>query len=434
MNKILTLTALGTVLLAVNAHAAGFHLREQSAAAQGNAFAGATAGAENNSYAYFNAAGLTRQKGTQFNVGGTYIAPKAEAKNVRYLNSDGSDAGRRGNDVSNIVHAAVAPNMTYSHQIDDKKYVGVSLNVPYGMVTKYDSGWAGSDHGITSKVTAVTVTPMGAYKVNDKLSLGAGLQMQYIKAKLSNTARPLANAPDPYKNTDPVYSRVEGDTFDIGYQLGAMYEFDDNTRVGVAYRSQIKHKLKGEIEADTSVYGPAGNAMVGPLLNQDISARLTTPDMLSLGVFHQVNDKWAVMAEYQRVFWSSFEDLTIRGEDSNSQLSKVNENWRDTNFYAVGANYQIDNQWTWRLGLAYDQAAARYANRTPRIPDSDRLWYSTGLSYKYNDKLTFDLAYTYIYAHKAAMNTHTTGNAGAHASADYTNSVQLFGFSLNYNF
>ena len=82
MNKILTLTALGTVLLCANAQAAGFHLREQSAAAQGNAFAGATAGAENNTYAYFNVAGLTRQKGTQFNIGGTYIAPKASAKDV----------------------------------------------------------------------------------------------------------------------------------------------------------------------------------------------------------------------------------------------------------------------------------------------------------------------------------------------------------------
>lgn len=423
MNKILTLTALGTVLLAVNAHAAGFHLREQSAAAQGNAFAGATAGAENNSYAYFNAAGLTRQKGTQFNVGGTYIAPKAEAGNVKKLGPTGADTGVRGSDVSNIVHAAVAPNMTYSHQIDDKKYVGVSLNVPYGMVTKYDTQWPGSDHGITSKVTAVTVTPMGAYKVNDKLSLGAGLQMQYIKAKLSNSV-------SAYQVEK---SRLEGDTFDIGYQLGAMYEFDENTRVGLGYRSKIKHKLKGEIEASLIPQHPAS-----PLLNQDISARLTTPEMLSLGVFHQVNDKWAVMAEYQRVFWSSFENLTIKGETLNQPtgyISNVKENWRDTNFYAVGANYKIDNQWTWRLGLAYDQAAARYANRTPRIPDSDRLWYSTGLSYKYNDKLTFDLAYTYIYAHKAAMNTFVTGNASAtHASADFTNSVQLFGFSLNYNF
>lgn len=432
MNKILTLTALGTVLLCANAQAAGFHLREQSAAAQGNAFAGATAGAENNTYAYFNVAGLTRQKGTQFNIGGTYIAPKASAKDVKYVG--GPNDGERGPDINNIVHAAVAPNMTYSHQIDDKTYVGMSLNVPYGMVTKYDRGWAGSDHGITSKVTSVTVTPMAAYKATDKLSLGAGLQMQYIKAKLSNTARPLAELA---QDSTPTYSRLDGDTFDVGYQLGAMYEFNENTRVGVGYRSKIKHKLKGEIEADTSVFGQLG-MVVNPLLNQDISARLTTPEMFSLGVFHQVNDKWAVMAEYQRVFWSSFENLTIKGETTNqpgkTYISDVKENWRDTNFYAVGANYKIDDQWTWRLGLAYDQAAARYANRTPRIPDSDRLWYSTGLSYKYNDKLTFDLAYTYIYAHKAKMNSEVTGNKGAHASADFSNSVQLFGFSLNYNF
>ena len=436
MKKILTLTALGTVLLVANAQAAGFHLREQSTSAQGNAFAGATAGAENNTYAYFNAAGLTRQKGTQFTVGGTYIAPKASAGNVR--KADGS----RGADVNNIVHAAVAPYMTYSNQIDDKTFFGVSLNVPYGMVTKYDRDWAGSDHGITSKVTSVTVTPMAAYKATDKLSLGAGLQMQYIKAKLTNTAHPLAGYAGTGHELEPlsgaqVYSRIQGDTFDIGYQLGAMYELNDKTRFGIGYRSEIKHKLKGDIEADTSILGPA-SASVNPLLNQDISARLTTPAMLSLGAYHEVNDKWALMAEYQRVYWSSFDYLTIKGESVNQAegyVSNVKEKWRDTNFYAIGANYKIDHQWTWRLGLAYDQSAVRYEHRTPRIPDSDRLWYSTGLNYKYNDKLTFDFAYTYIYAHKAHMNTQNITPADVNkASVDYSNSVQLFGFSLNYHF
>ena len=100
MKKILTLTALGTILLASNAMAAGFHLREQSAAAQGNAFAGATAGAENNSYAYFNAAGLTRHKGDQFTAGATYIAPQAQATNI---------SGVGGNEDSyNVVHPAWA--------------------------------------------------------------------------------------------------------------------------------------------------------------------------------------------------------------------------------------------------------------------------------------------------------------------------------------
>ncbi len=424
MNKILTLTALGTILLATsNVQAAGFHLREQSAAAQGNAFAGATAGAENNSYAYFNAAGLTRQKGTQFNIGGTYIAPKARAENVKYIDSNGET--QRGSDINNIVHAAVAPNMSISHQVDDKTFLGVSMNVPYGMVTKYDRDWAGSDHGITSKVTSVTVTPMVAYKATDKLSLGAGAQLQYMKAKLTNTASAYG--------VDHV--RLQGDTFDIGYQLGALYEFNDDTRIGLGYRSEVKHKLKGETEASPSAAGGMTGAMVNALLNQDISARLTTPAMASIGVFHQLNEKWAVMAEYQRVFWSSFDYLTIMGEDTKSQVSKVKEKWRDTNFFAVGASYQIDNQWKWRLGLAYDQSAVRMKHRTPRIPDSDRLWYSTGLNYQYNDKLSFDLAYTYIYAHKAHMHTkNITPNDVNKASVDFTNSVQLFGFSLNYKF
>ena len=270
---------------------------------------------------------------------------------------------------------------------------------------------------------------MAAYKATDKLSLGAGVQLQYMKAKLTNTAHPLAGR---HPLNPKVNTRLEGDTFDIGYQLGALYEFNENTRLGIGYRSEVKHKLKGEIEADTSALGVP---QVTALLNQDISARLTTPAMASIGLFHQLNEKWAVMAEYQRVFWSSFDYLTIMGEDTKSQVSQVKEKWRDTNFFAVGASYQIDNQWKWRLGLAYDQSAVRMKHRTPRIPDSDRLWYSTGLNYQYNDKLSFDFAYTYIYAHKAHMHTQNiTPNDVNRASVDFTNSVQLFGFSINYKF
>ncbi len=418
MKKIITLTALGTILVASNAMAAGFHLREQSAAAQGNAFAGATAGAENASYAYYNVAGLTRQKGTQINMGATYIAPRAEAQNVRGING-------RGADVNNIVHAAWAPNGTISHQVDDKLTLGLGLNVPYGMITKYDAEWAGSDHGITSKVMSTTVTPMAAYKLTDKLSVGAGLQMQYIKARLTSTIPGTADTP----LAGSAKTALEGDTFDVGYQFGAMYEFNENTRIGVNYRSEVNHKLKGEIESKGAYMLGAGS-----LLNQDISAHLDTPEMISVGAYHQINDKWALMAEYQRVNWSSFKNLDIVGVDTKSLISRTRENWQDTNFYAIGASYQIDDQWKLRLGIAKDQAAAKKAQRTPRIPDSDRTWYSAGLSYEYNDKLTFDFAYTYIQAKDASMDIALTGNRGNPVTADFKNSVKLFGLSMNYKF
>ena len=421
MKKLLTLTALGTILMASNAMAAGFHLREQSAAAQGNAFAGATAGAENNSYAYFNAAGLTRQKGTQVNMGATYIVPRAEAGNVY------DEAGNRQQDVNNIVHAAWAPNGTISHQVDDKLTLGLSLNVPFGMITKYDSEWSGSDHGITSKVITSTFTPMAAYKLTDKLSVGAGLPIQYVKARLTNSAyHPLAG--------DLGDVSLKGDTVDVGYQLSAMYELSDDTRFGVNYRSEINHKLKGDIS------GSNGTASMVPYLNQDISAELNTPAMLSLGAYHQINEKWAVMAEWQRVFWSSFDYLDIMGRDTvNSStggylISSTKEKWRDTDFFALGASYQIDNQWKLRLGVAYDQTAVKKEHRTPRIPDSDRMWYSAGLSYQYNENLSFDMAYTYIQARDASVDTSLNGNSGRNVRADYNNSVKLWGLSMNYKF
>ncbi|MBR1948379.1 MAG: outer membrane protein transport protein [Alphaproteobacteria bacterium] len=262
MKKLLTFTALASVMAIANANAAGFHLREQSGAALGNAFAGATAGAENNSYAYFNAAGLTRQKGTQFNIGGTYIAPEASAHNIDGVSGDESD-------VHNIVHSAVAPNMSFSHQINDKYTFGLGVNVPFGMVTKYDDRWAGADHGATSKVTAVTTTPMIAYKATDKLSLGAGLPIQYFKARLTSTAAE-GNAG----------VAIEGESVDVGYQLSALYELNDKTRFGVNYRSEINHKLKGEVESKNMANVHPQGSLAGALFNQDISARIDTPAML----------------------------------------------------------------------------------------------------------------------------------------------------------
>ena len=419
MKKLLSFTALAVVLAASQANAAGFHLREQSAAAQGNAFAGATAGAENGSYAYFNVAGLTRQKGTQVNLGGTYIAPEASAGNIQEFPHSGV---RETGDIHNIVHSAVAPNGTISHQLNDEVTVGLALNVPFGMITKHNKNWAGSAHGNTSKVITATATPMVAWKATDKLSIGAGLPIEYVRARLTSKT---------YGVHD---TAVKGDTVDVGYQLGAMYELDEKTRFGVGYRSEMHHKIKGKMESTA----PAPYAS---LLNQDIHADLDLPAMLSVGAYHEINDKWSVMAEYQRVFWSSFDRLDFASENGFNKpgspyISSVKENWRDTNFYALGASYQIDNQWKARFGLAYDEAAVKKADRTPRIPDSNRIWYSAGLGYQYNEKLSFDMAFTYIQAKDAVVDTRGTQNRETQPNvyAEYKNSVKMWGLSLNYKF
>ena len=401
-----------------DASASGFYLKEQSAAAQGNAYAGATAGAEDISYSYFNPATLAYHSGTKAEFGGTWISPKSVAKNAN------NTFGEHNDYIGDIIHPAASPQAYFSHQINDKVTAGISLNTPFGMITKYADDWAGRNHGTLSKIISATFTPMVAYKFNDKLSFGAGLPIQYIRATLRNGVLAGVNPATGALIEDK--STVHGDTIDVGYQLGAIYEPLKGTRLGASYRSQVRHKIKGKIEFD------------GPLsfMNQDLSCRLTTPATLNLGVYHQINDDWAVMGEYSRVYWSSFNRLIMNGA-RDGQLSYTAEKWKDTDFYALGISKQLDPQWKLRLGIAYEKGAVGNEYRTPRIPDANRTWYSAGLEYKYNEKLTFNVGYTHIVADDSKVNLrgdHLGDRTRGGINAEYNNKIHIVAGSITYNF
>ena len=420
MKKILTLTALGAVLACSDASASGFYLKEQSAAAQGNAYAGAASGAEDISYSYFNPAALAYHKGTNVEMGGTWISPKSVAKNAY------NNFGDHNDNVGDIVHPAASPQGYISHQINENLTAGLSLNTPYGMITKYGDDWAGRNHGTLSKIISATFTPMAAYKLNDQFSFGAGVPVQYIKATLRNGVMAGQNP-----NTGALLedkSTIKGKTIDVGYQFGAIYEPWKGTRFGAGYRSKIKHKIKGDIKFDGLL------AQMG--MNQDVSARLTTPASLNIGAYHQINEDWAVMAEYSRVYWSSFDKLVINGAKTG-MLSYTAEKWKDTDFYAIGVSKQLDKQWKLRLGIAYEKGAVGDEYRTPRIPDSNRTWYAAGLEYKYNDNLTFNVGYTHIAADKAKVDLrgdHRGDDRRGTLTADYSSKIHIIALSASYNF
>jgi long-chain fatty acid transport protein len=61
-------------------------------------------------------------------------------------------------------------------------------------------------------------------------------------------------------------------------------------------------------------------------------------------------------------------------------------------------DYRLNNQWTLRAGVAYEESPIDTEIRSTRLPDNDRIWASIGASYQWNDKLSFDVAYTHIFA------------------------------------
>ncbi|NNE83445.1 MAG: transporter, partial [Alphaproteobacteria bacterium] len=174
-------------LIAVSgaANGSGFALREQSGSAMGNAFAGATAGAEDISYMFFNPAGLTRHSGNQTSFGVTYISPSSEL-----TGSSGStvlNTAISGSTTSDDVGVNGLLPVTYGFfDLHPDFKAAIAINVPFGLETDYEADWVGRYHALNSKMLTVNVNPAVAYRVNDWLSLGAGVQVNYIDVSLTN--------------------------------------------------------------------------------------------------------------------------------------------------------------------------------------------------------------------------------------------------------
>src|SRR5215470_3603843 len=174
---------------AAGLQAGGFALIEQNASGLGNAYAGQGASAQDSSTIYFNPAGMTLLPGRNLVFAGNLIKPSAEFNNIRTtpavstvtglgpfpLNGTGGDAGELG----------FVPNAYLSWQLSPQWYVGVGVNVPFGLKTDYDSNWMGRFHALKSEVKTINVNPSVAYKLTDAVSLGFGVSWQRIEAELT---------------------------------------------------------------------------------------------------------------------------------------------------------------------------------------------------------------------------------------------------------
>ena len=403
-----------------SAFGAGFALIEQGVSGLGNAYAGGAASAEDATTVFFNPAGMTRLGGQQFIAAAHIIMPSAKFNNegsthvlqprtgIPLLGGNGGDGG---------VTKAV-PNAYYTIKVNDRLSLGLGVNAPFGLATDYDHDWVGRYHAWKSEVISVNINPSLAYKITDKLSAGAGISVQYLKAKLSNAidfgtldALGRLGLPAGALHLTPQLSdgsvSLEGDSWGVGFNLGVLYEFSKNTRAGVAYRSRIRQKLEGDAEFSDV---PAGLAPVPVFKGSGIKADLTAPDSLSLSVFHGLTPQWMIMADVTWTNWSLFKELKVRFDNPNQPDSITTENWRDSWRYSLGLTYLPSPSWTLRTGIAYDTSAvADQQYRTPRVPDGDRLWLAAGAGYRVSQAVSLDVGYAHLFIHDPRIQKTPSG-------------------------
>lgn len=391
---------------ASTAHAAGFMLTEQSAGALGRAYAGAGVDGTDLSGVYYNPATMVLHKGTAMQMGFVGIG-----LNLDYVGENGETANGRNK-------SQAIPHGYFVHQINDTVWFGLGMTVPFGMGTEYDDDWAGNKHGISATILTFDLNPNFAFKLSEKFSVGFGASIQYAQADLK-IRKDVFSEQGVGKISGE--SEIDADSIAWGWNVGMMWSPTENFRVGVSYRSQIKHDAEGDFTLDrihVDEGNPDSNTMLGYALQKvngmvgayDGYATVTAPAWAMASVAWDVNDLVSLYGTFRWTDWSSFDELNIT-TNVEGVGGNIENKWRDTYLGSLGMDLRLTDWWTLRGGIAYESSPiANPRTRTAIIPDADRWWFAIGSSFKWSDNFQTDISFAHLHGvHERNIYNHDTG-------------------------
>ncbi len=412
-------------------HAAGFQLLEQNASGMGNAYAGSAAIADNASTIFFNPAGMTQLEGINVSAGASAIKPSFKFKNEGSTGFGGT-AGRGGNggDAGSL---GVVPNAYISWQLNPSWYIGLGIGAPFGLMTEYDDdNWVGRYHSKKFSIESINVNPSIAYKVNDQLSIGAGVNWMHLDAEFSRAA-PLVHPLAGYLGDMDATVNMKGDGW--GWNLGMTYQVTPETRLGLSYRSKVKIDADGKTKVrNHNVTNPA--AIPGIAQQANASTTVELPDTAVFSVVHDLNSQWQLLGDISWTGWSSIKSLDIKNTGNPLVTSDgLDLRFRDTWRLALGANYKLNHQWTLKTGVAYDQSPVDSSKYRPTsLPDNDRYWLSFGVQYNHNDRTTVDVGYTHLFLKNTSINNDTAAREKGIVRGEYKSNANMIGVQLSHRF
>lgn len=427
--------AAGT-LAADRADAAGFQVRENSAALLGTAFAGLNSDPRDLSTVWNNPAGMTSFDRSGAEAVFSAIWPRTEFTGTATDALGRPITGSEGkSDDPLFVPAAY---LMWAPENSPFRF-GLAATVPYGLETDYDEEWIGRYSAIKSKLETANIALTAAWEPLEGVSLGWGVSYQRAEAELTNAVdfgAILASRGVPGFLPTGADGRadVQGDDWSWGYTLGILVEPVEGTRFGMTYHSKIDHVLDGTASFEApapvrNVLTAAGIQAFAP--ETDASAFLSTPETLEFSLSQEFG-AFGIHGTAAWTNWSSFEEIRIRFANP-AQPDAVDEQfYEDTWFLALGGTWQATETLGLRAGVAFDERASQAEFRTPRIPDEARTWVTAGVTWQPLDGLTLDAGYAHLFVKDAGIDIATgTGNR---LTGEFDNKVDILSVSARYVF
>ncbi|MCZ6835079.1 MAG: outer membrane protein transport protein, partial [Planctomycetota bacterium] len=366
--------------------------------------AGQAAIARDASTSWLNPAGLTRLEGTQAMLGLQPFTLNVEFDPSFGTTTTGGDGGDAGD-------WALGGSAYLSHQLNDDMTFGFSVTVPWGVGLDYDNNWVGRYFVTEVDLIVLNLQPALGVRVNDWFSFGVGLDIQYADFEQDIAVN------RPFKSDGKV--GISGDNWEVGATIGLLFEPSETTRFGVRYRTEMDHDLSGDFTA---------------LQTRDVSSGLTLPQSVVASVYHELNDKWAIMGDVGWTDWSAFDRTVITVNFNDPKSVEIDRNFKDTWNAGLGVHYRPDDRWLLMTGISYVSSAVDNEDRTPDIP-VDRQWrYSAGFEYTWSEKIRVGMYYTYIDMGDNKINNRLNPLSGRLVGDYGTAEAHLIGLFASFEF
>jgi long-chain fatty acid transport protein len=411
--------ALLLVLAASPVLAGGLWLYEEATPDMGVGGAGRQATGFDASAAGGNPAAITRLDRSQMEGGimGLYADSQFNVKSSSNGDNGGGNAGG----------FSAVPTLYYVHSLNQDWKLGLGVGSYVGGGSSYSHEWAGKYYEQRLNLPTVAVNPSIGYKIADWLSIGAGVSI--VESRL--VIRTAVNT-----EPEPGDGRLKYDATDTGYgyNLGVLFELSPQIRVGVTYRSQVNLNFKDDMHFKNMEGTLLGDALkTSGLLDGQLKAELNIPAQLSVGAYHALTDKLALVGTVNWQNWSRFSDIEVGVADANTVT--VNLNYKDTYHAGLGAYYRVAEPWLLMAGFGYDTSpTSSSSDRSVVLPLGAQFRYAAGVQYDWSKDFSVGLAYTLIDAGSAKVNSASGGLKGNIKGEYDTNFVQALNLNFVYRF
>jgi len=408
------------LLWIAQAGAAGFRLPDQDgfATARGEAFA---ATADNPSAIYYNPAGITQLAGHQvragvyvLNIQTTYRSPLTheEFDNEKDLHT--------------------VPHFFYTYGPEKSPICfGLGLYAPFGLSSEWSDQTGFRTVATRGQVTYFTINPVVAWRLAPALSLAAGATFNYAELDLRQGLVWPAQPLDQF--------RFKGDGWDVGYNLGLLWQVHPKVTVGIGFRSPTTVSLKGHTTAYNREAFPPGSPQVPAFPEQRWSAEANWPFPLNavFGISWRPTPAWNLEFNADYTGWNRLKTVTLRHAGGLPPLLPstlpLRLDWESSWYYEWGITRYFAERWHVSAGYIFNEGSVPEATYSPLVADLDRHFFSVGTGYRGN-RWNWDVAYQLGYGPAHTVRGSAPSAVGQTADGEYAYWSHALIMSVGYRF